>query len=167
MLRRAMFLLSGGEFMSLVVGMQVTLDVNNEFCEFFVPAANASRHDVVKQRELVATTTLRMELIPPSTREESNMVRSSVHFLCELRDSPKIQHSTSHGNARFVWGSPTSFGKLQAFLFPFARTRLPFAFVAPRSHRVLASGGWMRVFPVEQWVGKTTPQGQSVYIVLH
>ena len=81
-LRRAMFLLSGGEFMSTLVVdcMQVTLDVNNEFCEFFVPAANASRHDVVKQRELVATTTLRMELIPPSTREESNMVRSSVHF---------------------------------------------------------------------------------------
>ena len=85
MLRRAMFLLSGGEFMSTLVVdcMQCILDVvNNEvlFCEFFVPAANASRHDVVKQRELVATTTLRMELIPPSTREESNMVRSSVHF---------------------------------------------------------------------------------------
>ena len=77
-LRRTMFLLSGGVFMST---MQVTLDVNNEvlFCEFFVPAANASRHDLVKQRELVATA-LRMELIPPSTREESNMVRSSVHF---------------------------------------------------------------------------------------
>lgn len=67
---------------TLIDCMQCILDVVNIevlFCEFFVPATNASRHDVVKQRELVATA-LRMELIPPSTREESNMVRSSVHF---------------------------------------------------------------------------------------
>jgi hypothetical protein len=62
------------------------------FCEFFLPAANASIHDLVKQRESMATTLRRMEVTtpPPSTREESNMVRSSDHFFYE-RLSPKIQ----------------------------------------------------------------------------
>jgi hypothetical protein len=81
------------DFMSTPVdSIPFILVVVTLFCEFFAPAANASRlDDLVKQRESMATTLRRMEVTPPpSTREESNMVRSSDHFF--MNDvSPKIQ----------------------------------------------------------------------------
>jgi hypothetical protein len=93
-LRHAIFLLSGSLMSTLVDCIPFILVVVKVlFCEFFAPATNASRlDDLVKQRESMATTLRRMEVTtpPPSTREESNMVRSSDHFFYE-RLSPKIQ----------------------------------------------------------------------------